>query len=248
MAVGDRGGKGTHGGWDDGQDPLEPTEQLPLDDHEDRLPWLEASDDEEDDYSGGGAARLLGLAAGGLFALVAVFGVVWWVAHRGSDAALIADGSTIKAPTTPYKVAPANPGGKTFEGTGDTSFAVSEGQSRPAKLGGSDAALAPASAVPAPSPSATPGEPKPAAGPAAAKAGGVGVQVGAYSSQALAEAGWSKLVTAHQGALSGVSHRVIVGKADIGTVYRLQAVAADAAAANALCGNLKAAGVACQVK
>jgi len=41
---------------------------------------------------------------------------------------------------------------------------------------------------------------------------------------------------------------VLQGTADIGTVYRLQAVAPDAAAANALCATLKASGVACQVK
>jgi hypothetical protein len=45
-----------------------------------------------------------------------------------------------------------------------------------------------------------------------------------------------------------VKHRVVQGSADIGTVYRLQAVAPDAAAANALCSQLKAAGIACQVK
>jgi hypothetical protein len=60
------------------------------------------------------------------------------------------------------------------------------------------------------------------------------VQVGAPSRPAAsAEAAWSKLVTAHD-ALSGLSHRVIEGKADMATVFRLQAVAGDFAAANAL--------------
>jgi len=45
-----------------------------------------------------------------------------------------------------------------------------------------------------------------------------------------------------------VPHRVIAGSADIGTVYRLQAVAPDAGAASALCGKLKAAGISCTVK
>ncbi|MDR2858363.1 MAG: SPOR domain-containing protein, partial [Novosphingobium sp.] len=48
--------------------------------------------------------------------------------------------------------------------------------------------------------------------------------------------------------LAGLRHRVIEGRADIGTVYRLQAVPGDAAAAQALCARLKAAGLACQVK
>ena len=50
------------------------------------------------------------------------------------------------------------------------------------------------------------------------------------------------------GLLSGVSHRVVEGRADNGTIYRLQAVTGDAAAAKALCGKLKAKGIACQVK
>ncbi len=45
-----------------------------------------------------------------------------------------------------------------------------------------------------------------------------------------------------------MKHRVVEGTADIGTVYRLQALAPNAEAANALCSTLKAAGVACQVK
>ena len=74
------------------------------------------------------------------------------------------------------------------------------------------------------------------------------MRVGAYSSKAQAEAGWTRLVAQSNGALSGVSHRVIEGNADIGKVYRLQAVAGDAAGANALCGKLKGAGISCQVK
>ena len=76
----------------------------------------------------------------------------------------------------------------------------------------------------------------------------VGVQVGAFSSKEAAEAGWTKLAGHAGGALSGVSHRVVQGTAESGTVYRLQAVAGDSAAANALCGKLKAAGISCQVK
>ena len=70
---------------------------------------------------------------------------------------------------------------------------------------------------------------------------------GAFSTREAAEAGWSKLAGKHS-ALSGVSHRVVEGQADIGKVYRLQAVSGDAGAARALCGKLKAAGVNCQVK
>ena len=59
--------------------------------------------------------------------------------------------------------------------------------------------------------------------------------------------GWSRL-TQQYSALSGQRYRIVEGKADIGTVFRLQAVPGDAAAAQALCGRLKSAGLACQVK
>jgi hypothetical protein len=233
------------GDWAEGE-AIEPTAQLPLDDGRDRLPWLEsAEDDDEDGYYASDSGRLLMFALVGLLALLAIVGGIWWVSH-GNSAAQQADGSVIAAPATPYKEAPSDPGGKTFDGTGDSSFAVSEGQTRPGTLGGASEAASPA--VPAPSPSATAAAPKPTASAPAAAPTGVGVQVGAYSSEAGAQAGWNRLVAAHGTILSGVNHRVLAGKADIGTVYRLQAVAGDAAAAQALCTRLKSAGVACQVK
>jgi hypothetical protein len=88
---------------------------------------------------------------------------------------------------------------------------------------------------------------KPAANATPAPSG-VGVQIGAYTSLATAEAGWTRLSQQHDSVLSGIKHRVVEGKADIGTVYRLQALAGDASGANDLCARLKTAGVACQVK
>ena len=221
--------------------PLE-TEQLDLTEEEERLPWLESPEDDEwDDSQSSDNSKLAGFVLMGLVALAAIVGGIWWATNRGPDPALVADGSVIAAPDQPYKEAPQDPGGKTFDGTGDSSFAVSEGQSRPPQLGGEPGA--PVGAAPAPAPAQ-------AAAPAAAApaSGGVGVQVGAFSSKAAAEAGWTKLVGQAGATLSGVPHRVIAGNADIGTVYRLQAVAPDAAAAQALCGKLKGAGISCQVK
>lgn len=237
------GTEGTHEGeeWQaEAGEPLE-TEQLALGENEDRLPWLEGSDDEDEDYAGSDNGGMMKLALMGLAALVVLVGAIWWATNRNPDPALVADGSLVQADSPNYKEAPKNPGGKQFDGTGDSSFAVSEGQNRPAQLGGADKGAAkPVNADPAAKPAV-------ATGPAA-PAGGVGVQVGAYSSKAAAEAGWSKVVGQANGALSGVSHRVIEGTADNGTIFRLQAVAPDAGAANALCGKLKAAGVSCQVK
>ena len=206
--------------------------QLALDDDE-RLPWLESADDEDDDAGAVDTARLIRFALFGLVLLAGIVGALWFVNRAGPDGEQIAEGSVIKAPAEPYRQVPPDQGGKTYAGTGDSAFAVSEGKSTPARLAGA--------AAPAPAPSAS------ASGAAdAAPVGGVGVQVGAYTSQAAAEAGWTRL-SANE-ALKGVKHRVVQGTADIGTVYRLQAIAPDAAAAHALCSTLKASGIACQVK
>jgi hypothetical protein len=211
---------------------------------EERLPWLESADDVDAEEEGPDNGRLIGFGVLALILLAAIVGGIYWATHRNTAPAA-ADGSLIEASKEPYKVAPKDPGGKTFQGTGDSSFKVSEGERPTAALAAKDAPAAPA---PSASPSAKPAE-KPAekAAPAAAPVSGVGVQVGAFSSQALAETGWNKLVVAHE-SLKGVSHRVIAGKADIGTVYRLQAVPGDVGAANALCSKLQGEGVKCQVK
>lgn len=227
--------------------PLE-TQQLDLTEEEERLPWLESPEDDEwGDSQQSDNSKLAGFVLVGLVALAAIVGGIWWATNRGTDPALVADGSVIEAPDQPYKEAPQDPGGKTFDGTGDSSFAVSEGQNRPPQLGGEPGAPVAAAPVTVPTPAAAPAAATPAPAVAAAS-GGVGVQVGAFSSKATAEAGWTKLVGQAGAALSGVPHRVVAGNADIGTVYRLQAVAPDAPAAQALCGKLKAAGISCQVK
>lgn len=220
------------------------TEQLALSDEDDRLPWLESADDAEYEYEGSDSSGMMKLVLMGLVALAVLIGAIWWATHRSPDPALTADGSLVQADAQPYKEAPKDPGGKQFDGTGDSSFAVSEGQNRPAQLGGADkgaAAPAPANADPAAKPAVNVGQ-------GAASGSGVGVQVGAYSSKESAEAEWAKLVSKSKGVLSGVSHRVVAGSADNGTIYRLQAVAPDAAAANALCSKLKGAGLSCMVK
>lgn len=200
-------------------------------DEEERLPWLESADD-DDDEGAIDSGRLVRLALIGVGVLVAIVGALWFFSHRNASDDQVADGGVIAAPSEPYKEAPKAAGGKTFAGTGDSAFAVSEGKSTAPKLGGADTPVAaPASAGAA----------------AGADAGGVGVQVGAYSSQAAAEAGWNRLASGHE-ALKALRHRVLEGSADIGTVYRLQAVAPDVGAANALCAGLKSSGLACQVK
>lgn len=219
----------------DGADDLPAEEKLAFDRDGESLPWLESDEDYEED-GGVDTRRILVFALAGLALLGALVGLLWWVTHRGPDTELVADGSTIAAPEEPYKVKPSDPGGKTYAGTGDESFEVGEGKTPDGKI----------AQAPAPAPSIDVAKEGEAAAPAEAVLG-IGVQVGAYTSRETAEAGWSRLVVTHE-VLKGFKHRVVEGTADIGTVYRLQAVVGDSAGATQLCATLRSQGAACQVK
>ncbi|MDC8754081.1 SPOR domain-containing protein [Erythrobacter sp. sf7] len=203
----------------------------------DNLPWLE-SDEEDEDAGGLDLGQILGFVGVLIVLLAAIVGAVWYVSNRASGIEAVADGSVIEAPEGPIKERPEDPGGKTFAGTGNVAPVVGEGGTREAVVASKDAAPAP---KPSPSASVT------AAPAPAADMSGVGVQLAAYSSRARAEQGWSDL-TRRTEVLSGVKHRVVEGKVDIGTVYRLQAIAANRTAAEELCAALKADGLDCQVK
>ena len=228
-------------GRGDGEEPLgdaaiEAEEQLTLADGEERLPWLESDDDYE--QPGVDTGRIVAFAAAGLLAVVLIVGALWWFTRDRADETLVADGSVIEAPDEPYRTRPDDPGGMEVEGTGDTSFEVAEGVQVEGRIAGSGDA-------PAPSidrQQAGTDDEKPST-----PSGGVGVQVGAYSTQAQAEAGWSTLSSRFE-ALHGRNHRILEGTADSGTIFRLQAVAGSAAEADTLCRSLKAAGGDCQVK
>jgi hypothetical protein len=207
----------------------EAEEQLDLDDGETRLPWLEGDDDDEEPQVD--TAKLIFVGLLGFLLVGALVGGIWWFT-RTPGGEIAPDGSTIAAPDEPYKTRPDDPGGKTFEGTGDSSYAVAEGQTREGVIAND--------ATPAPAIDTQQAETVPAAG-------GVGVQVGAYSSRASAETGWGQL-RGRYAMLQGVPHRVVEGQVDSGTVFRLQAVASDFDTAVAMCSELKAAGGACQVK
>jgi hypothetical protein len=198
------------------------------------LPWLEAPDDFDDEDAGSrrGLARL----ALGAAVLGAIVGTAWWMVQPGGAGE--PDGSLIRAESGPYKVRPQAPGGKTFAGTGDSAYAVSEGESRGAALG-YEGTRGEGSAE-----EIDGGDPSRAG---AAPAGGAGVQVGAFMDPAAAEAGWTTLVQ-RTPILSGFGHRVVAGPGDIGTVYRLQAVTNSAAAATELCRALTEAGQECRVR
>lgn len=223
----------------------------------DSLPWLE-SDEDEDDAGGLDTGQILMFVAGLLALLAVVVGGVWFITNRTAENEVVADGSVIPAPEGPIKTRPDDPGGKTFAGTGNVAPVVGEGGSRPGVVaetplpplpGGTPGkpVTAPTGAA---SPAAAPTKPVPVAPPApgqAAATGGVGVQLAAYGTRARAEQGWSD-AQRRTDVLKGVKYRVVEGKVDIGTVYRLQAVVGSRAEADRLCAALKADGVECQVK
>lgn len=222
----------------------EPDGELDLADT-DSLPWLES--DEEDDSAGGlDTSQVLGFATALVLLLGAVVGGVWFLSNRAVEGDVVADGGVIEAPAGPIKERPVDPGGKEFAGTGNVAPVVGEGGTRPA-------VVAEKPLPPLPTPVAKPvTKPTPLAAPAAtasapAATSGVGVQLAAYGTRARAEQGWSD-ITRRTDKLAGVKYRVVEGKVDIGTVYRLQAITANRAEAEKLCSALKADGLDCQIK
>jgi hypothetical protein len=119
-------------------------------------------------------------------------------------------------------------------------------------------APAPKAAPPAPkaaatpAPKAAPAPPKPVATatPAPkATAGAAGVQIGAFSSAALADKGWNDAVAVAPGPAAGKGKSVEKVEKDGHTLFRTTVTGfASKAEAAAFCGKLKAAGKACFVK
>jgi len=202
---------------------------------DDSLPWLE-SDEEVDEAGGIDTAQVIGFAAILVALLVVVVTGIWYFTNRSGDGQFVADGSTISAPETPVKVKPDDPGGKEFAGTGNVAPVVGEGQTREGRVATEEEAAPAPADTPAPEPTQ----------PAAAD-DGVAVQLAAYNSRSRAQQGWREL-SRRTDVLSGVRYRIVEGRIDIGTVYRLQAMTNDRESADALCAALKADGLDCQVK
>lgn len=220
-------------------------EELALTNEDEPLPWLESADYDQDNSADTG--RIVGLLLLGLIVVGALIAAIWALSRPDTDPQLVADGSVIEAPEGDYKTRPDDAGGSEVAGTGDNSFAVGEGERREGQIASGNASQ-PSVATQSTTGAQDDEETSTAAsGATATNSGGVGVQVGAYSDKETANAGWGKL-RSQTDALNGFNYRVVEGKADIGTVYRLQAVAGDAAAADKLCAALKSDGVACQVK
>jgi hypothetical protein len=225
---------------------------------EDRLPWLEAVEDQGAD-DGVSVGKLAALIVAALVALGIVIGGVWLL-RSNTAPTTTTDPKLIAAQAGDYKVKPENPGGMKVEGKGDSAFATSEGAEANGKIdtnalpeapmkGVKGAVVADASGKASASPVV--GVPKTSA-PLVAKspvvikpqslAGSGVLQLGAYGSQAKAEAGWDTL-SKKFGFLSALKKSIAPAEVGGATVYRLR-VDAGAQAAG-LCAKLKAAGENC---
>lgn len=231
----------------------------------DRLPWLEPAETDGSDQTVS-PLRIIGLVLLGLALLGLIVGGGYWLKNR--DAGAAGEAKLIPAQGGDYKIAANESEGRAFKGTGDTSYATSEGRETNGKVDVSRMPEAPMAGVSRGSISkeddkAASSGSKPAASVSAAvkdetkaaatasptvgnAAGGAMIQLGAYGSEAVAQDAWKKLSKRFDYlAALGSS----VQKAEVGgsTVYRLRAGAGSAANASTLCGRLKVAGENCIV-
>jgi hypothetical protein len=226
-------------------------EKTPLDD--DRLPWLEAVDEDEDS-DGPSPMKLIVAVVIGLIAIGLVVGGLFWIGRH--DGSANKEPELIAAEGGDYKVPPGNPGGMQVDGTGDTSFATSEGADTQGAINVDGVPEAPvtaaprapkpapqkvAAAAPAPTPVRAPAAAPPAPRPAPATAGGATVQLGAFSSSAGASKAW-KALSGRFAYLAPLSESVIPVTSGGRTLYRLRASGPNAAN---LCGRLRVAGETC---
>jgi hypothetical protein len=170
---------------------------------------------------------------------------------------------TVPAPTPPVTVAQAAPAQSAPAPTLRPAIAAPPPAAAPVPKAEAPKPAPPPAAKPAPAksvavakaeaPAAAPpkAEAKAAAAPVpAAKVAGVAaVQIGAVSSQALADKAWSDAAAAAPGLAAGKGKNVEKVDKDGKTLFRVQVTGfADRASASAFCDKLKAAGKACFVK
>jgi hypothetical protein len=231
---------------------------------EDRLPWLETVEPDEPPQ------RSWGRIIAGLLVTVAavvalVIGVRSYRAHEPSG-----NGDLIAAPGGDYKVKPDDPGGLKVSGEGNSAIATSAGKGAgsgaidlkavpEAPVAGRRVAAHPAAATVPAGASAVAAVPaqggrlvavSPVAVAHAAASAGTGggslVQLGAYPSEATANAAWTNFAKrfGYVAALGKSVQPVAIGGH---TLYRLRVNAGSANQAADICGRLKVAGEACFV-
>lgn len=226
---------------------------------EENLPWLESVEDDYREAPSYGRLILLGIALAAVVA--AAIGAYFWYANQKG---LTGTGELIAAPEGDYKVKPDEPGGRVVSGEGDTVFATSQGAATNASINAMALPEAPIEgavvaaksteagsavakvAVPAPQTAPVP-KPVPVAVSAPAQQGGGSlVQLGAFPSEAGANAAWTRM-SKRFGYLAPLGKSVEKGEADTKLVWRLRVNAGSNAQAREVCGKLQIAGEKCFV-
>ncbi|WBH16978.1 SPOR domain-containing protein [Sphingomonas radiodurans] len=228
---------------------------------EDRLPWLETV--EPDEPEGSGVMRVVLLVLLGLALLAAVVFGIFKLQQRQPDG----QGELIAAQEGDYKIKPDDPGGLKIEGEGDSAIAASAGANSSAAIDLKAVPEAPitgrraGSAAPvtggatrttadvpgsggrltATAPMTAPKGPVPGA-----SSGGSLVQLGAFPSEAAANAAWSAIAKRF-GYVATLGKSVQQAEVNGRNVYRLKVNAGSAGAASDICGRLTVAGEKCFV-
>ncbi|MCW3798345.1 SPOR domain-containing protein [Sphingomonas sp. BN140010] len=207
---------------------------------EQNFPWLEPVEDEDDAPRLSASKMLAGIVLV-LLALGLVAGTMFWLGKRN-----VGEGSgppeLIAAPSGPYKVKPADPGGLDIRGESGTAYATSAGEQTDAQLDLNAVPEEPVArpqqqAAPADAPAAADSQPAAPSGPA-----GSTIQLGFFPSQAAANGTWESL-SGRFPAVAGAGKVVVPYQSG----YRLRASFGSAAEAARACQLLKVAGEACFV-
>jgi hypothetical protein len=209
------------------------------------LPWLAPVED-EDEPRGLSARRMLAALVVVLLAVLLIAATFFWLGRR--DSVVSGAPELIKAPPTPYKVKPPNPGGLDIRGESETAFETSAGEDKDSqldlgKLPETPVAKPPKEQPKSPASNETKAPPAPeAAEPKATGAAGSVVQLGAFANQAQAERAWTAL-SARFPSVAALNKMIVPFSGGI----RLRAGAGSPAEAKQVCQSLKAAGENCFV-
>ena len=228
---------------------------------EDRLPWLETV--EPDEKEGLPVGRVLAFVIGGLAILAAIIFAVYKLQNTTGP-----DGQLIAAQEGDYKVKPDEPGGLKVKGEGDAAIATSAGKSGNGSIDLNAVSEKPvdgkrvqANATPKDNAGRNAVSQVPAssgklvaAAPVTAKrgtmvgasTGGSLVQLGAFPSEAAANAAWTSF-SKRFGYLASLGKSVESVAIGGRTLYRLRVNAGSANQAADICGRLRVAGETCFV-
>jgi len=217
---------------------------------DDSLPWLQEVEDEDGPRGISARTMLVGVVVVLLIAAVVAGGFYWLGSRSGGIAG---QPELIRAPATPYKVKPENPGGLDIEGQSETTFQTSAGQDVDSRLnlgatGREDVAAQqaqPQAAQEAPAKIQKPTEAAPPpAEPRPSGAAGAVIQLGAFKNTAQAERAWAVL-SARFAALAGMTKMVVPYSVSGSNGYRLRAAASSPDAARQACQAIQAGGESC---